>query len=268
MKLALALMTLVLAMLGLAGMRHVDPGIVTLSYADYELAMPGVVAVLTVVFLLLTAFFLGELLAWVRGLPERISRYVSGKSQQTTLGMLAEALAARQMGDDKRANKILAKAKPVGAERAIHTLLRLHGHMDEAELVKLQGNAVFGAPASLALARMAAAAGDWRGVKDATANGLNFAPESPRLVVLHLKALVNLGEDAEAQAFLPSADKLVSKPTQPLLRAAILNEGGVPKNLDNPWYAAFSQWLGTTSEVIPKVDLYRKNASHKAARKA
>ena len=255
MRIALALITLLAFMLFAAGLKDVDPGMVQIDWQEWQLEAPGSVVVIGLLLLLVVAYFFGELVSWLRHLPGRLAAFVSGRNQHTTLALLAEAQAASMLGETKRANKALAKAKPSEQEAALHTLLRINHHMNAAELVKYQGNAVFGAPASLVLARLAVADADWRAVKDHTAAGLMLAPESPRLLALHLKALVNLGETGAAEALLPELQRILSKPTMPLL-TSVLKPAGTPVQPNHPWYKAFTQWLGTSSEIIPEADLY------------
>jgi uncharacterized protein HemY len=255
MRIALALITLLAFMLFAAGMKDVDPGMVVLNWREWELEAPGSVVAIALLLLMTVAYFFGELVGWLRRLPSRLAAFVSGRNQHSTLALLAEAQAASMLGETKKANKALAKAKPSEQEAAVHTLLRISHHMSAGELVKYQGNAVFGAPASLALARLALAENDWRGVKDHTAAGLTLAPESPRLLALHLKALVNLGESSAAEALLPELQRTVSKPTLPLL-ASVLKPAGTPVQPNHLWYKAFTQWLGTSSEIIPEAHLY------------
>lgn len=252
---ALTVLALLAAAVALVAITTQYPGKVTLSYGTFSAETSLAVAAAALALLLGLAFYLGQLLTWVRRLPRAIRDLATGRHKQSTLQALAEGYAAQFLGLTREANRAVSRTNPAAGEQALVNLLAIRlGTTPAATLVRWQPDALLGAPASLELARRAALNADWPAVKTATGAGLSQSPNSPRLLFLHLKALLNTGETAAAADLFPSLRPHVSSSVAKKLEIILggsLNPDANTAGLKSPWYTAFQQWLTNAAEQLP-----------------
>ncbi|HEX2859196.1 MAG TPA: heme biosynthesis HemY N-terminal domain-containing protein [Alphaproteobacteria bacterium] len=252
---ALTVLALLAAAVALVALTSQYPGKVTVTYGTFSAETGLAVAAAVLALLLGIAFYLGQLLTWLRRLPRTIRDMASGRHKQSTLQALAEGYAAQFLGLTREANRAVSRTNPTASEQTLVNLLGIRlGTTPAATLSRWQADALLGAPASLELARRAVLAADWPAVKATTAAGLAQSPHSPRLLFLHLKALLNTGETAAAADLFPSLRPHVSSSVAKKLEIILncsLNPDANTAGLKSSWYTAFQQWLTNASEQLP-----------------
>lgn len=255
-RLLLVLALIVLVMAGATAARGPD-GVVTLAWGDLsvETSVPVVLGLLTA--LLVVAYYLGQLVYWLGGLPSMIRALRGQRKRQATMDKLVAVLVAQRLGKTREAGRLMQAVMPQADEEDLVTVVKLLlDRVAGPEALELQGHETYGALASLSLAHKAADAQDWAGVRDHSRRGLEQAPDSPRLLLLHMKALLNLGESASARALLPQLKGQIEPQAYALLGEVIDAETSPEKGValtQKPWVVAFRTWLGTAAEEMPAV---------------
>jgi uncharacterized protein HemY len=253
---ALTVLLLLAAAVVLVALGTQNPGHVSLTYGTYQIEVSLAVAAAALALLLGLMFYLGQLINWLGRLPGKIQDLATGRHKQSTLQALAEGYAAAQLGLAREASRAANRANPSPAEAPLANLLAIRlGTTPATQLSRWQADALLGAPASLELAHRAALNADWPAVKTATAKGLERSPNSPRLLFLHLKSLLNLNENAAAADLFPALRPHLTSGTAKKLEILLggsLNPDVSSAGLKNPWYAAFQQWLTNSAEQLPE----------------
>jgi uncharacterized protein HemY len=252
---ALVVLALLAAAVALVALSGQNPGQVSVTYGGLKMETTVPVAAALLALSWGIAFYLGQLLTWLARLPRTLRDMATGRGSRTTLQGLAEGYAAAFLGLAREATRAVSRVSPSPAEAPLVQLLGIRlGTIPAATLARWQGDALLGAPASLELAHRAAVAGDWGAVKAASAQGLGQAPTSPRLLFLHFKALLNLGETAAAADLLPSLrphlTSSIAKKLEVVVRGPLAPDAAPPQ-LRHPWYPAFQHWLTNATEQLP-----------------
>lgn len=253
--LVMALAAAVFALLVLTGN---DSGQLSVTWHGYTLTTTAVVGCGVLFLAALFFYYIGQLASWVLHLPTLLTNLWHGHRQHTTMVAVAEALAARMVGDDKLTARKLAGLHPTATEQPLVTLLDLP-FATPNKLEALKTDPLFGAAACLYLARAAAKKADWAAVAAASAQGLKLSPKSPRLVLLHLKALLNGDNHNALQTFLPQAKPLLTLRQWSYLNAAVIGpskHGAAdgPKGPGAGWLKTFNIWLTTPNEIFPDAE--------------
>lgn len=253
---ALTVLLLLAAAVVLVALGTQNPGHVTVTYGSSQVEVSLAVAAAVLALLLGVMFYFGQLIHWLGRVPTMIHDLATGRHKQSTLQTLAEGYAAAQLGLAREASRAANRLNPSPTEASLANLLAIRlGTTPAATLSRWQTDPLLGAPASLELAHRAALNTDWPAVKTATAKGLELSPNSPRLLFLHLKALLNLNENAAAADLFPALRPHLTSGTAKKLEVVLggsLNPDVSSPGLKSPWYAAFQQWLTNSAEQIPE----------------
>lgn len=249
---ALILLAVVLAIVWVTGR---DPGQLSLTWQGTEYITTAAFAAIAGFIGLTLAFYLGQFISWLSRLPATIRGWFRPAPPKPELARLVEVLSLAMSDDLKQASKLLDKVNPKPEEEVLEAFARLQlGLTDPAELERWVANPHLGPYASLTKAQLAATQANWELAKVATQQALESFGKLPAHSILHLKALLNLGETAKAQAFLGTVRPYVSQAQYALLDMAIQGPTSTTAaKLDDPWFAAFQQWLKTASVTVPDV---------------
>jgi hypothetical protein len=254
MRLALALLFCLSSLLGFLVLTQNLHGGLTLSAGTWQLQLPLGASVVYAVITILGCIYLGQLLNWAGGLAARLR----GESAKQGLGLLTAAWSAYLVGDYAGANKLTAQAWPklTATETPLADLLKSQTTEEDIALTPHTSHPTIGAAVCLRLALLAAQHKNWEDVKTHTTQGLALHPDSPYILMLHLKALLNTNDVAGAHALLPTLKPLVSPTTWSLLQLAVKGPAGHGAagagNLNHPWLKTFKSWLATTSTKLPE----------------
>lgn len=248
----LILLGVVLAAVWLAG---ADAGQFTLVWRGWEITTTAAIATIGLLITLTLAFYLGQFISWLSHLPATIRNWFRAAPPQPELPRLVEVLSLIMADDIKGATRLLDKTNPQIAEEPLEAYARLTlGLTDPTELDRWVENPHLGPYASLVKAQQAAAQNNWELARITTQKALDKFGHLPAHQILHLKALLNVGDTNRARTFLGNLRNHVPAPLYSLLDMAIKGPtSSTAAKLDDPWFTAFRLWLPTPSIVFPHV---------------
>lgn len=253
---ALNLLILLAAILGAVMITGKDPGTFRMVWLGWEAESTAAVAMVGLLIIAVAFFYLGQFFSWLRRLPAIVRGWFRAGPPKSELSTLLHALSLHAVGDTKTAAKLVEKANPRPEEELLEAFARLR--LNLADPIEGDGHTadpVLGPLAAFARARQEATLNNWAAVRDITKAALDRFGKLPHLQTLHLKALLNLGETAAANQFLPHLRSTVPPPVWPLLDMAVKGPTATTAaGLGHPWFATFHAWLATPQAPLPALD--------------
>lgn len=247
----LAIMAFLLARIGQ------NPIPVSLQWGTLSVSTTAPVASALLLLAALAIFYFGQVSLWFIRLPGVFADIAANRKHRSAMENLTRAFSALAAGDAASARKfsrnVALDAKPDTPAAHLATLLALHlNQLGALEAEKHLADPVIGPAVVLHLTRSAAAAGNWAEVLRLSELGLRTLPKQPALLVLHFKALVNLGNPAAPKA-VGSVKHLLTRSQATLLAALMGGPNAVNARpvLDNPWVRSLQAWFPTASETFP-----------------